>query len=223
MGHQIQKKRRRRALLVSLATVGVTAGVAGGAGTFAAFTDTEQVRGSFSAGTFDLTVDPDANGPQAPRDSLGTPITLFAYSEIVPGWTSAGAGAADGWRAFSLVNSGSISGHPTAEGVALTEEENGRYEAEVEAGDTTDATGELGEAVTLELGADSNCDGTVDGAVVTKTLRQLTPAVLTSLLPASLPAGSSACVRYRASVPADMGNRIISDTAQLDVTFQLSQ
>jgi spore coat-associated protein N len=88
---QKKNNRRKAGVIVGLVAV-VIAAAAIGAGTYAAFTDTETgPGGTQTAGTLDLEV-----------GSSGTTSTLFSASNIAPGFTQD--------YTFTLKNSGSIAG-----------------------------------------------------------------------------------------------------------------
>ncbi|WP_235728451.1 TasA family protein, partial [Halosimplex carlsbadense] len=97
----------RRRVLGGIVTIGGAAAAAG-AGTFAAFSDTESSNdNSVSAGTLDLTV-----------DGGSTPVTVLSVSDAVPN----GSGSGD---AITLANDGSVDGTLDISVAAIDSNENG--------------------------------------------------------------------------------------------------
>jgi len=116
----------RRRALGGLATIGAASAVAG-AGTMAAFSDTEESENnSVTAGTLNL---------EPAGSSDGASFNISA-SDLAPG-EIVEVGYLD------LKNVGSISGELAYEITDVTDVENGRNDAEKEAGDTTAGSGEL--------------------------------------------------------------------------------
>jgi len=102
----------RRRVLGGMVVIGGAAAAAG-AGTFAAFTDTESSNdNSVSAGTLDLTV-----------DGGDTPVTVLSVSDAVPGETGSG-------DAITLANDGSVDGTLDVSVAAIESNENGTNDPE---------------------------------------------------------------------------------------------
>ncbi|PSP62932.1 hypothetical protein BRC77_08660 [Halobacteriales archaeon QH_8_64_26] len=114
-------------------------GAVGGAGTWAAFSDSETSSGNtVSAGTIDLASIDDTQidaGPLAPDES----------GDVV----------------FDLTNGGSVSGRPKAYVENVADQENGREDAELEA--DGDGSGELSEV--LEVGISFSGGGSGSGTL----------------------------------------------------------
>lgn len=110
--------------------------------TQAYFSDTEtSLNNTFAAGTLDLT----ANG------NNGTNTVRFTIAGMRPGNQPTGS--------WTLANVGSINGYLDLKNITVTNNENGRIEPEVEAGDTTDGTGELQDVVNFRLYIDRDKAG----------------------------------------------------------------
>ncbi len=110
-------------------------------GTFAYFSDSETSLGNtFTAGTLDLKInDGDDN------------VVAFNVTNMRPGNQPA--------TSYKLDNVGSINGYLNITAVAVTNLENGITEPEDEAGDTTEAVGELGDVVHIDLYFDNDASG----------------------------------------------------------------
>lgn len=131
----------RRLLGLTIATMLVLGMVATGA--WAYFSDTQVSSGNtLSAGTLGLKVG--ATDPMTGN---------FTLSNIKPGDT----GTAVVWL---TTNTGSLPGNLTISLGAITNNENGRSEVEIAAGDTTDNIGELGNFTKVAFWMDVNKNGT---------------------------------------------------------------
>lgn len=130
MSKEIELTRRR--ILGGLTAIGA-ASAAAGAGTMAAFTDTEQsTDNTIRAGTMNLQTD-------APGNSFGNhDVSLLDVSEAVPG--------DDGSGSVTLRNDpdSDVGGALDVRIADVTNGENGRTERERAAGDSTGGQGELG-------------------------------------------------------------------------------
>ncbi|MDW5549314.1 TasA family protein [Methanosarcina sp.] len=117
--------------LLSVLIVGVIATVAG-AGTWAAFSDTETSSGNtFTAGTLDLKL----NGLDG--------ITGFSIANVAPK-DQGTAGT------VTVKNDGTIPGDLVVSSANIVEDENGMNDAET-ADDTTPGVGDLGNAITISI------------------------------------------------------------------------
>ena len=118
-------------MLLSVLIIGVVATVAG-AGTWAAFSDSETSTGNtFTAGTLDLKL----NGADG--------ITGFSIGDVAPNDLGT-AGT------ITVKNAGTISGDLIVSSANIVEDENGMNDAE-QAVDSTAADGELGSAITISI------------------------------------------------------------------------
>lgn len=115
-------------------------------GTWAFFRDTETGSGnSLAAGTLDLQV-----------GNFDPMTEKIDFSGVKPG----DAGDAAAW---SIRNTGSISGHLSISAGAVNNDENVRSEVETASGDSTDNVGELGGMLTVALWMDSGTSGWSSG------------------------------------------------------------
>jgi spore coat-associated protein N len=124
--------------LMTIAAVGALLGT----GVHALFSDTETSTASFTAGTLNLQV-----GTADPSTEA------ILISNIKPSDT----GTAATWLTSNI---GSINGTLDITLSAITNNENGRSEVEIAAGDSTDAVGELGTLLKVAFWMDINKDGT---------------------------------------------------------------
>ena len=177
-----------------------------GLGTFAYFNDVETVgTNTITAGTLDLTI----NGEN--------PSTVQINVEnVYPGWFS----ICD----YTITNIGSLEGELTVTVSAITNMENGLTEPEVEAGDTTEDTGELGDYLKLYVGI---WEGTrllsSKEVELYKWGKNPTWIPYDYHDPMSMLGGSSYTVKIKASIPSDVGNVIQSDSVDFDIEFRLDQ
>jgi len=131
-------------ILISLSVIGVVAAIAIG-GTVAYFSDTETSTGNtFTAGTLNLTV----------NDKDGENVS-FSFSNLKPG--------SQPKVKYTIKNTGSIAGFLDIENISFESYENDCIEPEIEAGDTSCATGtdqgELDDVLNLRMFLDYNGDG----------------------------------------------------------------
>ena len=105
------------------------------------FLDTETSNGnSFTAGSLDLNI-----------DGGNINVVKFTVGNMVPGNQPKSG--------FLLANVGSVKGYLDIENISVTNNENGRIEPEIAAGDTTDGVGELQDVVNLRLFLDYDGNG----------------------------------------------------------------
>lgn len=185
----------RRRVLGGIVTIGGAAAAAG-AGTFAAFSDTESSNdNSVSAGTLDLTV-----------DGGSTPVTVLSVSDAVPN----GSGSGD---AITLANDGSVDGTLDISVAAIDSNENGTPGPESSA--TDEGAGvELEDALTITV--------TVGGSdEFSDTVGNLSPDQ-TIVSGQTLNAAGSTDFNLSYSV-SGAGNEIQSDSVSLDFDFTLNQ
>jgi predicted ribosomally synthesized peptide with SipW-like signal peptide len=197
------KRKVRLSALVAVLVLMLALLIGGLYGTFA---DTEESTGNvFTAGTLNLLSEIDGVGYsdiQQTADGINDNIT---FGMVVPGDT--------GSITWTLTNDGSIDGTLVlATTVNFTE--NGLTEPEAADGDTDDATGELDTNMVFTL--------TQDGTPVAGplTFDQLVTYLNDSML---LTAGQTTVYVLDWSIDSGVNNVIQSDTAQIDITFTLSQ
>lgn len=185
----------RRRVLGGIATIGAAAAAAG-AGTFAAFSDTESSTGNqVSAGTLDLTV-----------DGSDQDVTVLTASNVVPNGSGSGT-------AITLENAGSVDGLLDINVSNIASNENGTDGPEASA--SAEGTGvELEDELTITV--------TLDGSsVFSDTVANLTNGQ-TIVSDQTLNASSSTDFNLNYSV-TDAGNEIQSDSVTLDFSFVLNQ
>jgi predicted ribosomally synthesized peptide with SipW-like signal peptide len=193
-------------ILLSLMTVALVAGMAGG-GLFAAFSDTETSEGNtFTAGVLDLKV-------EGKDDPVGV---LFNVDCMKPG----------DWRELTanVTNEGCVDGIADIHFLVTSCNENGIMEPEVGApGEDGTAIGELCDNLEVGLAYDgvpvdlSAYDANSDGVV---TMGELSGADI-DLGP--LGAYDTATITLTLSIPITVGNCIMSDDCVLDIDFTLHQ
>ena len=134
----------RRRVLGGLGAIGA-AGAAGGAGTFAYFSDTEESSGNtVSAGTLDLTPD-------------GQSVETFSVSGVKP--------TDSGTETISLSNAGTLPGYLNVSVDVTGDSENTVEEPEPDSDDAT--SGELAEAIDVEIGFDTDSDDSIEESIAT--------------------------------------------------------
>lgn len=130
---------RKSKLMVSMLIIAISASLIGGA-TMAALSDKETSDGNtFAAGTLDLKLDG------------GDSNVTFSASNMKPGDQPK--------KTYDLNNVGSLNGYLDISNISVVNTENGITEPEAEAGDVTDAVGELGNVVNIRLFIDRDGDG----------------------------------------------------------------
>lgn len=185
----------RRRVLGGIATVGIAAAAAG-AGTFAAFSDTESsTNNQVSAGTLNLTV-----------DGGNTAVEAVSINDAVPGDSGSGT--------LTLENTGNVDGTLDVSISNIASQENGTNEPESEAGDAGSSDGvELENELTVTI----SLAGT---QLVSDTVNNLSTGTVGTQ---ALNAGSSADLDLSYSVDSDAGNLIQSDSVTVDLSFTLTQ
>jgi len=127
-------------------------------------------------------------------------------------------------KSFTLANVGTINGYLDLENIVVTDAENGRLDPEIDAGDTTDGTGELQNVVNVRLFIDYGGDGWISSGddVFYNGLVKDLPGNFE--LDESINAGSSINIVALFdwwNTPDD--NQAQSDSMTLDITFELGQ
>jgi predicted ribosomally synthesized peptide with SipW-like signal peptide len=182
-------------VLVSLSAIAII-GTMAAAGTGAFFSDTETSTGNtFAAATLDLTLDTTGSLP-------------FNVTNVAPGAT--------GSTSFTVTNAGTIPGFLDIGGSNLGGIENGCTEPELvtETACLADTISELPSNITL---------------VVTAGATQLFSGSLASFATSNLDnnfalaAGATQTITVTYTVDSAADNRIQSDTASLDLNFELGQ
>lgn len=140
-------------ILLSILIIGTVAVVAG-AGTWAAFSDTEKSSGNtLTAGTMDLQLSADGtNFYQGISSAL-------SIADVYPGATGAMTGA------ITVKNVGSVPGKLTWTTAVASNDENGLTDPEVKASDDA-TTGELGPYVTITYTADGTSVDPATGVTI---------------------------------------------------------
>ena len=181
------------------AGIGVAAAAAAvlalGAGTYAAFTDTESgPGGTFAAGTLDLVV-----------TSAPTTTPIFNATDITPGYASAP-------YTLSYRNAGSIPGNLSLS-LGVTNAENDCTEPEGLVDNTcTGTAGELGGALLITVtGPGITYSGSIDGLAGG-------PTPVGALAP-----GATAQYQVSYSLPQDTGNQVQSDGVLVNASAVLAQ
>jgi len=183
------------------------ASLALGAGTLAYFSDIETSTGNtFTAGTLDLKV-----------DGADTNVVKWTVTNFAPGGQQI--------RVFALKNEGSMTGYLDIENIVVTENENTRIEPEIEGGDTTDAVGELGSVVSINLFIDQNGNGWYDTGDV-----YIQPNTVIASLPSNynqnIPIAPGQTIYIASQVnwwSSSSDNLAQSDSLTLDLKFELGQ
>lgn len=201
----------RRKVLGALASIGAASAVAG-AGTLAAFSDTEDSTGNtVSAGT--LTLDPAGSSDGG------------SFSISVGGLVPDDSGTEVGF--LDLRNTGSIDGQLDYELTSITDYENGQNDAEAAAdgsgGDPGQGNGELSDHLEIRAFVDrSPGNGTRNNdEAITGGWAPLTVERVDTNVPVA--AGEEIRIWVDARIPADTGNEVQSDSVKVDTTFHLEQ
>jgi predicted ribosomally synthesized peptide with SipW-like signal peptide len=201
----------RRRVLGALGTIGVTSAVAG-AGTMAAFSDEEQsTDNSIGAGTLNLTTGSSSDGSSF----------NISVSNLAPG-QEAEVGYLD------LKNSGSIDGYLDYEITGWSDYENGRNDAEVAAGDGSGGNpgpgaGELSNFLEFRAFVDRTPGNGVrnNGTAITSGYVGLSTGIVPTDIPVA--AGETIRIWIDARIPSSVGDRIQSDSTEVDAAFHLTQ
>ncbi|MDR7301158.1 TasA family protein [Haloactinomyces albus] len=191
---------RNKKLVVGLGGVSaVAAAVALSAGTFAAFTDSEQRGAIATAGTMDLQVQ-DNNG-----DLFGENGTVNVPGTVVPGETLGSA-------TFTLKNAGDVAGNLSFDYKAVTNDENGLTDPEKDAGDKPESNGELLRNLALTV---TGPDGSTHSLNSLSGIENLDLAPLTS--------NGESQYTFELSVPRSATSEIQTDKGEFTITANLDQ
>lgn len=193
MNNRTEMSRRR--ILGGVLAVG-TASAAAGAGTMAAFSDTESSDGNaVSAGTLDLTID---GGDQT--------VAFLDETDVSPGDSGSGS--------VALANAGSVPGTLEITVADVRSTENGFYGDE-ESQDGSPDDGELDEHLEVrallggtEIVGWTTADVVSEGQTFTAT---------------SVSGGGSVSFEVEWRLPSDASNLVQSDGFSFDLTFRLIQ
>lgn len=194
----------KKALLSVLVIVVAAAMI--GMGTYAYFVDTETSNdNTVTAGVLELTIDgADAN------------VVKFAVPKMVPGNQLI--------KTWTLKNTGNVAGYLDISSLVVASAENERWEAETEAGDTSDGTGELADILGFRLFIDQNGDGWFGTGDVDITNAHFADAAGNYDL--NLPVAPGAEVKISTQInwwSTSTDSQAMSDTVELDMTFELGQ
>ena len=199
----------RRQVLGGAVTLGAGS-AASGAGTLAAFSDTEAAMGRVTAGSLDLTV----TGTSGGANNNDGAVSFLNASGIVPG--SSGSGT------VTLTNTGTLAGHLSLRTLRVINDGNGLTDPESDVDERDGAgEGELADLLTVTV--------TLDGPDGSRSL--CTGGAMTSFfvpddtydLEYGLAADESAVFRIEWHLSADVGNEIQGDSAGIELVFGLSQ
>ena len=194
-----KNRKKKGGLIVGLVAL-VVAAAAIGAGTYAAFSDTETgPGGTIGAGTLDLEVGAPA-----------TNSTLFSASDIAPGYVSPTP------VSITVRNSGNIAG-TLSHSLSVKGGDGTCPEPESQVSDGCKTAGDLQDYLYVEV------TGSPSGATVPKT--KLADFVSGQKLPAggTLGGGKEGTYTLVFSLPAEIGNIVQGDTVTLNSTFNLDQ
>jgi len=201
----------RRRILGGMATIGAASAVAG-AGTMAAFSDTEESNNNLvSAGTLDLEPAGSSDGG--------------AFNMSVSGLAPDDNGQEVGY--LNLENAGSIDGTLDYEITDWTDNENGLLDPEQDAGDTTGGNpgagnGELSNALEFQAFLDRTPgNGRDEDVALTSDWVPLTSGRVETDVPVS--AGETVRIWVDARIPSGTGNAVQSDSVEIDAAFYLDQ
>jgi predicted ribosomally synthesized peptide with SipW-like signal peptide len=177
-----------------------------GWGTYAYFSDTEKSSGNvFTAGTLDLQI-----------DGGDTNVIKFTVNNFRPGNQPIGT--------YALKNAGSIDGYLDLFGINVTDNENGRTEPEIEAGDTTDDVGELSSLIGLTMFIDQDGNGwygTGDVYIFNGIMHDIASGYNLNL---PIPAGSTKYITIQINWWSTANDNLAqSDSVVLDIGFRLDQ
>ncbi len=195
----------KRILLSLVLIAAVSAAVVS---TGAYFVDRETSTGNtFNAGNLDLKVDGgDVN------------VVKFTTGMLSPGSQPNGT-----WK---LENVGNVAGYLDLHNIVVTDDENGRIEPEVEAGDPTEGVGELSSVLDCRIMLDQNGDGWLQtgDVILYEGKASGIPADLESNI--SIPAGGTVYINaifnwFDNGEVAD--SRAMTDIMNLGLKFELGQ
>ena len=185
----------RRKVLGGLTFIGA-AGAIGGAGTWAAFSDTEESTKNYvQAGTLDLTI-----------DGANDPVVTLEVDKAAPG-------ASGGPESSTLTNAGSLDGNLAVEVLDVRSSE-GDNSSEAEGNTATGDGGELDQFLTVNIGFGGGA------AVISNTANNLTGATGTG---PSLASGGSSSLDMSYAVDSAATNDAQGDRVEIDVQVSLKQ
>lgn len=199
-------KLTRRRVLGGIGVIGGASALAG-AGTMAYFDDQEEsTDNSITAGTLNLTTG---------SSSDGTSFNISA-SGLAPG-ESVEVGYLD------LQNTGSINGYLDYELTDITDLENGRNDAEIDAGDGSPNSGELSSVLEIRAFVDETPgNGTRNESIsLTSGYVGLSGGRVDTNV--QVDAGQTVRIWVDARLPSGAGDVVQSDSVEVDTTFYLDQ
>lgn len=219
----------RRRVLGGIATVGA-ASAAVGAGTFAAFSDTEQSSGNtVTAGTLDLQLNPNSSGN-----------TSISFTNIAPGDSGSlvielgNGGSVD--ANLASVNIGDAASDGSFTGSLITDSDGTNSEFET---DPTSDGGELDDNLTVDVFIEANGDldsnasvGTTQGSTVNRSGNEtnvvssgtvLANALGTNSVTDTLNPGTTRYLVVNYTLPSVTENVVQGDSVEFDVQVLLDQ
>jgi predicted ribosomally synthesized peptide with SipW-like signal peptide len=184
-------------------------------GLYGYFNDTEPGNGNiFTAGTLDLQTWVEGTSPTGaafvvtPSDNVNGICGHVAFSNVAPG--------DNGTITWTLTNAGTVDGDLTFDNVSVVFSENGTNEPEGKvAGNNNGSNGDLDQYMYCRLSQDG---GDLTGLIQFSGLQ----AALASQAGA-LDAGTATTYELYWEIAPTVGNVIQSDTATIDITFNLVQ
>jgi predicted ribosomally synthesized peptide with SipW-like signal peptide len=193
--------------LVGILAIGLVA-LAVGWGTYSQFSDTETSVTTFSAGSLDLTI----------NDQNGVPVT-FIWNNLRP--------KNQPHYSLTLKNIGTIPGYLDISNIVVVSGENGLTEPEIEAGDTTNDTGELDDVLYIRLFLDYDHNGWIsdgDKKIYEGLVKDLPSSFMNINEPVPANGGVDFVVElYDWWEHGNVDNQAQTDTLEITFTFLLSQ
>lgn len=203
-------------ILASMLIIGAVS-ILLGAGTVAYFSDKETSTGN----TLTVGLGPDL----VLYPCEGSPTLPFLVDNIMPG----DSGVVD----VSLRNDGPVAGWLSMKLINCVNDENGRLEPEIEAGDTTPDEGELGSKLYLLIWFDDDNDGEIDSG---EQLIVGGEGYVDDLCGVKIPidgyptydimpgySGWWATIGFKWSLDSSVGNIVQSDIVSFDIEFTLTE
>jgi len=208
-----------RKILVGILAIGLIA-LAVGWGTYSQFSDTEKTETSFSAGSLDLRIWRTVwNGTHWVWAPFNGQQVNFTFSNLRPGNQPR--------CPIILENIGTIKGYLDISSIVVISEENGLTEPEIEAGDTSENTGELDDVLYLRLWLDYDHDGSIstgDKMIYSGPVKNLPSSFMDLNEPIEHGGGVDFIVElYDWWQHGNIDNQAQTDTLSITFTFLLSQ
>jgi spore coat-associated protein N len=206
------KRKLRLSALVVLAVLMLALLIGG---LYGYFDDTETSTGNiFTAGTLNLVSEIDGVGYSDISEGLDGINDNITFGMVAPGDS--------GSITWTLTNDGTVDGDLTFDNVTVTFAENGSNEPELDVtGNNGGGNGDLDEYMTCRL----SCDGTfiTDGGGSNYVQFSALETALSSQANVALDAGLDTVYLLEWQIDSSVGNIIQSDTANIGITFTLTQ